>query len=238
MACGATLKRHREFDPLQKDSPDRSPKRIRLPIDLMSPSSPHSRLLNDSAFVEAAQKLIHAARKSPSRENINNSLLRSNNYAESSVASPSFASQAWPTGQSLDTSHAWPSAQSTDARQAWPTAVQSSDARQVWPTAVLSSDARQAWPTSVQSSDASQVWPNNGFRLRSVRQPQQKEQLFTMRQMEAICKIIVNEQMEKVVDEFNNILASEAASQAERLRQFNQTQIHNRFEHSDASYVS
>lgn len=225
MACGATLKRHREFDPLQKDSPDRSPKRIRLPIDLMSPSSPHSRLLNDSAFVEAAQKLIHAARNSPSRENISNSLLRSNNYAESSVASPSVASQAWPTDQSSDASHAWPSAHSSDARQAWPTADPPSDAGQMWPTAE-------------QSSDASQVWPNNGFKLQSVRQPQQKEPLFTMRQMEAICKIVVNEQMEKVVDEYNNILASEAASQAERLRQFNQTQIHNRFEKSDASYVS
>lgn len=144
---------------------------------------------------------VSAARKSPSRENINNSLLRSSNYAESSVASPSVASQAWPTGQSSDASHAWPSAQSSDARQAWPTAVQSSD-------------ARQAWPTAIQPSDANQVWPNNGtFRsVRSVRQSQQKEQLFTMRQMEAICKIIVNEQMEKVVDEFNNILASEAAS--------------------------
>lgn len=161
---------------------------------------------------------------SPSRENINNSPLRSNNYAESSVASPSVvgqawpsgqssdASQAWPSAQSSDESHAWPSAQSSDSRQAWPTAAQSSDARQLWPTAVQSSDAAQAWPTGVQSSDNTQVWPNNSFRVQPVRQPRQKEQLFTMRQMEAICKIIVNEQMEKVVEEFNNILASEAAS--------------------------
>lgn len=167
---------------------------------------------------------ISAARMSPSRENINNSPLRSNNYAESSVASPSVvgqawpsgqssdASQAWPSAQSSDESHAWPSAQSSDSRQAWPTAAQSSDARQLWPTAVQSSDAAQAWPTGVQSSDNTQVWPNNSFRVQPVRQPRQKEQLFTMRQMEAICKIIVNEQMEKVVEEFNNILASEAAS--------------------------
>jgi hypothetical protein len=61
MACGATLKRNHEFDPLI--SPGRSPKRMCVTKDLMSPSSLRKTYspTHSAAFVEAAQKLVNVS---------------------------------------------------------------------------------------------------------------------------------------------------------------------------------
>jgi len=64
MACGATLKRSLEFDPVH--SPGRSPKRLCMPKDLLSPAAMAKQqqftqaVTSNTNVCEATQKLVNS----------------------------------------------------------------------------------------------------------------------------------------------------------------------------------
>jgi hypothetical protein len=194
MACGATLKRHHEFDPLSPlhSSPGCSPKRMCLSIDVISPASQTKRhhLPTNSAFVEAAQKFKNdqfAVRMSPSSSKLSSA-------SSSMLSSSSFSklnSTALPTSQS-----------------------------NVW-----------------SSGSESRAFVSASYEAPLVKK-EKEAPLFTLKQVNTICKNMVTEHEHRVRQEYDKVLNNKLAEQYENFLKFNHDQLHKRFGNSTASYVS
>jgi hypothetical protein len=62
--------------------------------------------------------------------------------------------------------------------------------------------------------------------------------LFTMKQVDVVCKRMVQEHEERCREQFDKVLSNKLAEQYESFLNFNHDQLSNRFHSCDASYVS
>lgn len=188
MACGATLKRSLEFDPLH--SPGRSPKRLCMPKDLMSPAQHVKQQHFQTTSNFAVTPKLATNHFTPRLDTLAQTRTSKVFSQSTSCASPSVTSIPDSTS---------------------PTVLKSP----------ASFTARQ--PTSSPNHTVVKEQP-----------------LFTLTQVDMICRRVVQEHEEQVREHFDKVLNNKISEQYESFLKFNHDQLKRRFENqvSDCSYVS
>lgn len=191
MACGATLKRSLEFDPVH--SPGRSPKRLCLPNNLLSPTA------------LAKQQHLQVATTSNPVCDATHKYANNQFMMRHGMWSPPHSPASRDFSQQMNVSS---------------TAVSTS-------SCLMSPMTKSSTNLSVRS-------------CASLSTATKEQPLFTLSQVDTICRRIVQEHEDHVREQFDRVLTHKISEQYESFLKFNHEQLKRRFEReaNDCSYVS
>ncbi|XP_070567728.1 akirin-2-like [Ptychodera flava] len=208
MACGATLKRTLDFDPLHSPSP--SPKRRRC-VPLIPPTTPQTKAhqLEPSPFGHVSPKLTP-------EQLSNNVMLEWRRMQRRKKLSTAFTNSS---STSTSASHI----QSPIAQ------ASTSSASSTPSTSSLGQHVQLL--SSLSPSVSSCVSPSSSPSRR-------EQPIFTLRQVIMLCERLLKEREEQIREEYDKTLTCKLAEQYEAFLKFNHDQLHRRFGETAASYVS